>query len=267
MEVLLKSICVTSLAGGALCLLLLCCKPVTTRLFSARWHYYVWLAALLAFVLPVSIRLPAKAPEAASLPPLQMAVEQAVQGMAPAPSGQEAAFHSWLWLVPYLWLGGALLFFLGGVGSYLRFLRLVKQHSRETGCPALEQLKKQAGIRGKIRVRTTGLMNAPLLTGIFCPTLLLPENLPEGEGLRYILLHELTHYKRRDLWIKWFALAVNALHFFNPLAYLAVRQLGEACEISCDITVTKNMDDNQKRGYMNTILCLAAEKKGAKCGV
>lgn len=267
MEALLKSICVTSLAGGALSLLLLCCKPLTTRLFSARWHYYVWLAALLAFVLPVSIRLPAKALQAASIPAPVVVTEQAAQGAAPAAAGQTDAYHGWLWLVPYLWLGGALLFFLGGAGSYLRFLRLVKRHSRKIGCPALEQLKKQAGIRGKIRVRTTSLLNAPLLTGIFCPLLLLPENLPEGEGLRYILLHELTHYKRRDLWIKWFALAVNALHFFNPLAYLAVRQLGEACEISCDLWVTKNMDDKQKRGYMNTILWLAAEKKGANCGV
>ena len=61
-------------------------------------------------------------------------------------------------------------------------------------------------------------------------------------------------YKRKDLIIKWFALFVNAVHWFNPLSYLLSANLSEACEVSCDMEVTKNMNDEEQKLYMKTIL-------------
>ena len=77
---------------------------------------------------------------------------------------------------------------------------------------------------------------------------------------RMVLLHELTHYKRKDLLVKWFAVLVNAVHWFNPLCYLACAALSEACEVSCDMAVTKNMTEEEQKLYMQTILHLAAER-------
>ena len=80
------------------------------------------------------------------------------------------------------------------------------------------------------------------------------------DNMRMVLLHELTHYKRKDLLIKWFAVLVNAVHWFNPLCYLACANLSEACEVSCDMSVTKNMSEDEQKLYMQTILNLATER-------
>ena len=78
--------------------------------------------------------------------------------------------------------------------------------------------------------------------------------------MRMVLLHELTHYKRKDLIIKWLAVLVNSVHWFNPLCYIACANLSEACEVSCDMSVTKNMSQDEQKLYMQTILDLAEER-------
>ena len=79
--------------------------------------------------------------------------------------------------------------------------------------------------------------------------------------MRMVFLHELTHYKRKDLMIKWFSIFVNAVHWFNPLAYLLCANISESCEVSCDMAVTKNMSDIEQKIYMKTILDLVEEKE------
>ena len=69
-----------------------------------------------------------------------------------------------------------------------------------------------------------------------------------------VFLHELTHYKRKDLMIKWLSVFVNAVHWFDPLAYMLRANISESCEISCDMEVTKNMDEAEQKLYMKTIL-------------
>ena len=287
MEGLLKSALVLSLAGGVLTLVLLAAKPLTKRLFGSRWQYYIWLVALIVMVLPIRIPLPAKGPVSAPvqqgqapLPAVQpeAAAPAAAPDAAPdAPAAPEPAAPNLLlengrvgvtnrvsfnlfWLIGAVWLAGCLVFAGTGLASYVRFLHILRRHAADTDCPALAETCAELGIQKRIRVKTTDMLDAPMLTGLFRPVLLLPQRALGERELHYILLHELTHYKRRDLWYKWFAFLVNALHWFNPLAYVAVRQINEECEISCDLAVTAPMDEADKAGYMGTILQLAARQ-------
>src|SRR5699024_325077 len=94
----------------------------------------------------------------------------------------------------------------------------------------------------------------PLIVGLINPTLYLPEYEISDNDLNYILMHELTHYKRHDLLYKWFAMFVLSIHWFNPLIYVVSKQIDEECEISCDYEVCKNLSDNDKKYYMAMIL-------------
>ena len=99
-----------------------------------------------------------------------------------------------------------------------------------------------------------------MLVGILFPTVYIPCREIPDENMRMVLLHELTHYKRKDLLVKWFAILVNAVHWFNPLCYLACAALSEACEVSCDMSATKNMSEDEQKLYMQTILNLVEER-------
>lgn len=267
-----RSVLMLSAAGAVLIAVLLLLKPVTRRVFGAGWQYYIWLAVLVVMLAPVHIALPGKAYVRLPRPPVQVAplLEQeeepgALQTAgAPAPQAAERqpapaakAQLDWGAVLAYVWLGGAVLFLTGGVVSYWRFCRMIRKNAAAAEPLAFAELR----IPPRIRLMRTHMLTAPLLVGIFRPMLLLPDGVAEEEPLRFILLHELTHYKRRDLWYKWFAFFVQAVHWFNPLLYIAVRQMNEACEISCDLRVTRDMGEEEKKGYMNTIVALAAMRK------
>ena len=76
--------------------------------------------------------------------------------------------------------------------------------------------------------------------------------------MRDILAHELTHARRWDLLVKWWAAGVGCLHWFNPAVYLIRREIARACELACDEAVVKEMSPEGRRHYGETLLTLAA---------
>ena len=122
------------------------------------------------------------------------------------------------------------------------------------------EVKNELGIKRAVRLKAVSDTGSPMLVGILFPIVYLPcRDIPD-DSMRMILLHELTHYKRKDLLVKWFAVLVNAIHWFNPLCYLACANLSEACEVACDMSVTKNMSEEERKLYMQTILKLVEER-------
>ncbi len=133
---------------------------------------------------------------------------------------------------------------------------MVRRHSHGSSIGAAE-----AGIR-HLRIRETDLLDAPVMVGFFRPVLYLQEAEFDEEDLRYILAHELTHYRRRDLLYKWFAMVVKSIHWFNPLIYIVSKQIDTECEVSCDVAVTEKMSEQEKNDYMRMILSLMERSHG-----
>ncbi len=127
-----------------------------------------------------------------------------------------------------------------------------------------DEVKKELGIKRRIRLRVYPGGDSPMLTGILRPVIYLPVSTLSKEQLSMVFRHELTHLKRGDLIYKWFTLFVNAVHWFNPFAYLLSANVNEACEVSCDMAVTKNMNKEEISLYMKTILHLAERRKEEK---
>ena len=89
---------------------------------------------------------------------------------------------------------------------------------------------------------------------LFDPCVVLPgADMPEKNFL-YIVLHELTHYKRRDMFYKWLVQVTVCLHWFNPLVHLMSREITKACEFSCDEAVLVKMGCNNAQDYGKTLL-------------
>ncbi len=90
---------------------------------------------------------------------------------------------------------------------------------------------------------------APLIWSIGRPRLILPEGLEEqvgSEGLDTLLLHELSHLKRGDHWIRWLEFVVLGLYWWLPVAWYARRELREAEEQCCDAWVVRSMPEARR---------------------
>jgi len=99
-------------------------------------------------------------------------------------------------------------------------------------------------------------LKTPFVLGLIRPKIYLPDRLNATER-NYILLHEQTHIRRKDHIIKILAFLTLSIHWFNPLVWIAFMLMSTDMELSCDEQVLKEMDEDIKKPYANSLLSLA----------
>lgn len=268
MSEIFKSVIYLSVFGSLSCSIWL-----VLSLFSRRIKASV-LCALAVIVLfsmlaPIYKLFPIEQAERLSyIPPRakEVFVDASVEGNAPSGEASAKAKEvkgeiktpSLASYIPYLWLLGAALYLAVFSVSYLRFCKKARKNAiRLDESEAFCYAKKSLKIRRRIRVFLSPAVQTPLLVGIVFPTVYLPCIEIDDEKLKMVFLHELTHYKRKHLFLKLFSLIVCFVHWFNPFCLALQKKLGEVLELSCDEAATKNLSKNEKKIYMQTILDLA----------
>ena len=276
---LFKTLFILSLFGSCLTVLLFILKPITAKRLSAKWQYAAWIAVLVLMIVPFYKCIPKSRAKEMPFVPQTAAVTMSQQTQEGGAQQNNAEFTAPIEykevtvlptkvrlrltdLAAYIWAPGAMAFLLTLFISYLIFLNRKKKNSTAVSDgEILKSVKKELGIKRNIPIRMADDVSSPMLIGVLFPCVYIPSQTVSDDKMRMILRHELTHYKRGDLVIKWFAALVNAIHWFNPLCYLACKNLSEACEISCDMAVTQNMSEEEQKVYMQTILELAERKE------
>lgn len=273
MAAMMKTLILISCIGTLLAGFLILFRPVTKRIFSSNWHYYMWLAVLITMLLPFKFNIPTPhsvtsatgehifiQDDRANATQAEGAViESDVAVMTDTthiPENETNAFaKSDFTYFFYIWIIGFAVIFFVKIIAYVAFLLKIRFKSQLINCPEIKNYTKRTVI-----TRVSDDIRSPLMVGIFKPILLLPNASVTDEQLHYILEHETTHLKRYDILYKWFLSLVKAIHWFNPAIYIISRYINLDCEISCDMTVVKNLDATQTDGYVSTILSLLSVK-------
>ena len=284
MNAALKIFLSMSFSGSLLILALLLGKRFLKDKISRQWQYYIWLIVLLRLLLPFG-------PEVSLMGKAYQAVDQAISQTVPLPPQQNApgdnlapavgaeqhnepvnspadditTAHQFqdigvllinhIWLV---WLVAALGLLIRKITIYQGFVRYIKAGlTPVSDIQRLNELSivaEQLGIKKPIELCVNPLVSSPLLIGFFHPCVVLPSaDIPEKD-FRYIVLHELTHYKRGDMFYKWLVQVTVCLHWFNPLVHLMSREITKACEFSCDEAVLAKMETGNAQDYGKTLL-------------
>lgn len=281
--------------GGSIAVLVL---AVTARLsrtrYAAKWRCWLWLLLCIRLMIPVSIQLPERIevqppiqitvpsdpviytyePEA---PAVQQPEPELPEQNRPTPNPPISSFPvqtqtkqeiTLYQIVFAVWAAGAAAMLLWYAFSHLRFLHWL----RRWGSPVVNSCTirefNEQGDRLGLNARPgllfcTGL-RVPVLVGLFSPRLLLPEGEMGESALRYSLLHELTHFKRKDIWLKSLALLVNAIHWFNPLMWYMIRLVERDTELACDEAALKLLPAEEHSAYGTTILDAVERLKAAQ---
>ena len=242
------------LVGSAAILVFTAINKLTDRHFSPKWHYYMWLTLIIITILPVriDINLPEKstveqqiilqAPEV--ITQTETAAETPSEITAPQPIKREINMVQYL---RYIWTAGFAFMLIFRLTGYV--ILAIKVHK----CPEIH-------INCPVKVKKCGFLRSPMLMGVIKPTLILPDVKLTDTQLDGIIAHEMVHYRRGDILMKWLVMFVRCVHCYNPLIHFAAAKCDEYCEISCDIDATKGMDKQSETAYMMTILSLASGK-------
>jgi len=200
--------------------------------------------------------------------PLPLPPVEQLKPTAPVQSAEEDAdFSLSLSQAAVLaWLGGAAIFVLWTLAAHLRFLAYLRRWAIPVSDPqtvaVYNQLGDRLGLDRRPRLMVCPGLRAPMLAGLFRPVLLLPREGLDGTALNYSILHELTHFRRRDIWLKTLALWVNAVHWFNPFVWYMVRLVERDTELACDEGALRQLPQEEHAAYGRTILDAVERLKG-----
>lgn len=270
------------------------------RRIRASVRYCIWLLVLLKLVLPVDLRLPsgvgywlnlekrtpapirqaitpeasfktekiAVTPPAAAVASTDTAPEVAVAAAGPDLSEPVTAtpaltlrgllFGGWL-------LGVVCLLAVMGV-QYALVRGLIR---RSEALPEdiegmLRRCQSGLQMRGTIRIRQSEDVGSPAVCGVFRPTILIPSGLIaklSAEQLEKVLLHELMHIKRYDLWVNLVQNCLQVFYFYNPLLRFANGRIRTAREQANDEQVLVHLK-GKREDYSATLIEIAAAAVG-----
>lgn len=296
MNQILLTLGALTLGGSAAVLLLALAGRSTRGRYGAKWRCWGWLLLCLRLALPFPLlpRGEARAPIQVDLP----SPPQAVQPMTPSASNSSEAFapgergdsdrsgQTWSGSgnIKYetpargsvepakvllgVWLAGAAAMLLWNTWAHLRFLSYLRRWAAPVAgseaIAAFNQLGDRLGLHKRPRLLVCQGLKVPMLAGALRPAILLPREDMSGEALGFSLLHELTHYRRKDIWLKALALWVNALYWFNPLMWYLVRLVERDTELACDEDALRALPPQDFAAYGQTILDAVARLQNAE---
>ena len=286
MEQFLLNLLKTSLLGALAILLMLVSKPLWRERYRAKARCWLWLALAVFLLFPVDFSVKNAPVQAA--PPQDYTLfvgtdkttiqstdhlfgdmaeksgqtstqvrDSIIARPVTDPAQKTTRYIPVTTILFYGYLAGAAAFLLYEGVSYARFRRTVRRWSgratRGDYRALLDETARSLNVAAP-KMLICEAVTTPAVTGLFRPTLLLPHERYELPELRYILRHELCHLKRRDMLLKLVLLAANAMHWFNPVVYLMLRQADEDIELACDSAATDGLELPERAAYSRTLL-------------
>lgn len=220
-------------------------EPLPARTLDAPAHESVAAVPEMAVdVSPVSVSDASR--------PVDVPVSVAL-GRGPAPTWQAAVFVAWL--------VGLLVFGLLLVQRAFFVRGLIAQSIPADGSllEKLERCARQVGVSREVELRISPNTFSPAVCGLVHPVILLPATLLErlsGETLGAVLIHELAHVKRGDLWVNLAQTVLQVLYFYNPLVWLAHAMVRRVREQAVDEMALVALGAEAK-SYSRTLIDIA----------
>lgn len=273
---IVKVILTMTFTGSIVSIFLFAIKPMIKDKLPKSFQYYMWFPVIIALILPLSkiVVMPAWSSSATSIKSMHdiaqwisdTAFEKPVNFVLVPQVGNEqkilqttTRFPSIATILFIFWQFGMILVLSFNIICYVRYVRRLKKYNISADQQEIELLNKLSGSKNTLRLYKNSIVTTPILIGVFRPEIILPYKKYEDMKLQGILLHEITHMRKYDIAIKWLLILVGALHWFNPMIYFVRREINKACELACDESVIKKLDNDGKQHYGDALITVAAD--------
>lgn len=268
-----------ALTSSVLIVVVLMLRQCLKGRISLRLQYGLWALVLVRLLLPISLgHTPVSVLNAVETPPLTQVVTFVGDGPDLAVAGPDSALPSEQQQEPYeenlqqgtgemeksgvlvhlnhvllvIWGVGTVTVALWLAGVNLHFARLLRRSRRALAvedCP--------------LPVYVSQAIPTPCLFGLVRPCIYVtPLTASDETLLRHTLTHELTHFRHRDyLWSALRSVCL-ALHWYNPLVWLAAVVSSRDGELCCDEATVAQLGEGERAAYGRTLLAVTCQGRG-----
>jgi beta-lactamase regulating signal transducer with metallopeptidase domain len=282
-----------SIGMTAIIISLLLLSNIHIKKYSAKFRYYMWIPIIIALVMPINLKMdkifikpqrvleeqlsqedihkesiqqqnivkPKDIDNSADDSTHKMhqydgETKQMIKADRWKPIKEKKVMDPGLLIIVWPLIAG--LYILYSIFKYILFLKKLRSWSVDIKdnniIHIFNQLKADMDISSNISLKRCSLISSPLIIGFLKPTLFISKKEYTSEELRFIFKHELTHYKRKDVYYKLILFIVSAIHWYNPVVHIMCRYISTECEASCDEQVVFNQCKKVKESYGRFII-------------
>lgn len=165
--------------------------------------------------------------------------------------GWMSAIKQRLWLLPWLWMLGAVQ--CAGIVFVVNCRYRKKVHRSRKAWNVHEQ--------SRLPVYVSRAVRTPCMFGLFHPAIYLtPKAVEDKKALQYVLCHENTHYRHRDNWWALVRSVCICIHWYNPLVWIAACLSRQDCELACDEETLRQLGEEERVGYGRSLLAFSVQE-------
>lgn len=251
-EILFKNILQASIIGSVGIIFVMILRKSLLREYTEFFKYYIWLAVIVQMLIP--FKIPILMPKRFNFKGQDLLVYLPGNLEKAGSSSNIDVFKilGWIWLIT------AVVFLVHHIIVYLKFknkIRYLVCDVYDSNIKNLYQnLISEMNMKWKINLKLCRGISSPMVIGILKPCILLPKASYKNEEIKWILKHELIHYKKHDILYKIVLILTMAIHWFNPLVYIMWKIMNSDCELACDEAVLKDSDIEERKVYALTLV-------------
>ena len=291
-----KMVVLSSAAGSIVAVTILIIKSLLKNKLNATWQYYIWFLFIIRLIIPTGFETPlSKFNVFANTTQRIQTSQNIVRNNSNNSSNIKNVaednnkilkpnlekknnlgetkvkdFNYYVNIASIVWIVGVALILAVMLFSYGMFSLKIRKISFCQDKEINEILKKSKSIMNIskfIPVVYDRHMNTPSLLGVINPKILVDPDLIgklSFEKKKHIFLHELSHFKRKDIFINWVILFLEVVYWFNPIIWFAFSRMREDSELACDAYVLSYLNKKEQKEYGETIIELAKFVSGIK---
>ena len=158
-----------------------------------------------------------------------------------------------------VWLLGFCVLLFRFARQYRKAIRSVEHYAEpwdERTNTLLKQVQQQTCRTIKVQGYIATSVESAFGMGVLHKRIILPDRDYTETELRYVLLHEYTHFLNHDTVVKLLVTLFCMIFWWNPIVYLLQKDLEQTLEIKCDLSVARTLDEQERAAYLRTILSL-----------
>ncbi len=285
-----EMIILSSLAGSIIALMILIIKRVFRYKLNLTFHYYIWLILIIKLIIPFGLENTISFPDIyqglyiqnitnensqnAQTNSVKQPKDTDLGDLKPINSFNlsdnneltphiHEAFKNQIHIEKlffFLWILGVVLLILIFISAHKKLRQIVEVSTKDVSNSHKEILyncMKIMHIKTAVELLYCPKINSPSLCGLIKPKILIPINIAKNidtEDFKYIIMHELTHLKKKDLLINLITTLLSIIYWFNPIILYSFNKMRKDCEFSCDNHVISYLNEGENIQYGNVLI-------------
>lgn len=281
-----KMITLSSLTSSVIVLVILITKGIFRNKLNPTFHYYIWLILLIKLILPLGPQNPLNISNLYKISYVQSITNEnthksqinvskqldnsildgPISINAPKTSIKQVIniplktkinikqLFCTIWILGIALLTGI---FFTGHKKLRKIISNSIKYVSSTHSEILYACMKTMDIRTEVQLSYSTKIVSPSLCGLIKPKILIPLSVADNvcdEEFKYIVMHELTHLKNKDMFINWAITLLSITYWFNPIILYGFHKMRQDCEFSCDSGVLSHLDKDGYLHYGNALI-------------